>query len=87
MTATRMAKTLLELHGRVQGHSHILADLLISFCEGAPFYNSDTVKLFEELISEMPEPDNFTMDDLVNAIRRVGTPFAVAVANDLDCKI
>lgn len=85
MSVTRMARTLAELfHYLGPEEVDQLPELLMDVCEGAELLDSHTKELVGKLIAEMPEPDNFTTMDLAEEIRKIGTEYAVQVANDLE---
>jgi hypothetical protein len=87
MTTTAMATTLEQLFDYLGDDRWELGDLIIDFCEGGKFWNPHTEALLKQLVDAMPEPDNFTIDDLAEEILRVGTTYAVAIAQDIHCAI
>jgi hypothetical protein len=82
-----MATALQELSEYLVSDPGEVADMIIDLCEGAKFWDSHTKVLLGQLVDAMPEPDNFTIDDLAEEILRVGTPYAVAIAHDIHCAI
>lgn len=80
-----MAQILNELQGYLLTDSEDLAEMIVDFCEGDEFLDPHTAKLMGQLVNSMPEPDNFSIEDLATEIRHVGTPFAVGLANDINC--
>lgn len=84
MTVTRLAQIMSDLFDYLGDDRWDLGELIVDFCEGAEFYDPHTKGLLAKMVQEMPEPDNFTTMDLAEQIRKVGTEFAVGVANDIE---
>lgn len=81
---TRIAAILNELFNYLGDDRWDLAEILIDFCiVGAEFSDLHTKELLTKLVAEMPEPDNFTIDDLAEEIAKVGTEYAVGISKDL----
>lgn len=80
---SKMATIISELFDYLGDDRWDLGEVIIDFCEGAEFNDPHTRELLGKLVREMPEPDNFTLLELSEEIRQIGTDFAVGVANDI----
>lgn len=87
MTTTAMAAALSRLFDYLGDQRWDLGELIVDVCEGWEVTNPKTRELLKQLFDAMPEPDNFTTDDVAQEIRRVGTPYAVDIANDINTAI
>lgn len=82
MTNPKLANILNELFDYLGDDRWDLGELLADAVEGAKIYNERTKYLITEVFKQMPEPDNFTPEDLAREIKSIGTPFAVGLAYD-----
>jgi hypothetical protein len=83
MSTTRIAGILHRLFDYLGEDQWDLGEIIVDFCDGAKFNDPHTEGLLMELVNEMPDPGNFTVDDLAEEILKVGTEYAVGVANDI----
>lgn len=60
-----------------------LGEVLADAAYGCNILNSETKRLVKELFESIDNTDDLSYDDIVEAIRHIGTPFAVTVANDM----
>lgn len=60
-----------------------LDEILADAAYGADISHPETKRLVKELFESVDPTGDLEYDDIVNALRRVGTPFAVTIANDM----
>lgn len=84
MTKTRCTAIILsDLFDYLGDERWDLGEMLADAAYGDRIVNDRTRALVEELFASVNNDGDLCFEDIVAGIRHVGTPFAVAIANDM----